>query len=351
MVPFGFVEAGLACGWIYRREARLPPFKGGIQGYLEAQDRGEAPILTQPMTGSSRVRWRKMLGRVWNRMTADRVTGLAAEMSYYFILAFFPFLIFLAAVVGTLPFTGLWTRVLQWITLYLPDDSQRVVFETVVGLMAGRKSFLSIGLLGTVWAATGGVMSLISALNRIYEVAETRSYGRRVALALVMLLVLALFLLATFGLLTVGDWLDRWLAAHWAPGPVLVLWRVGRRALSVILMSVCLAVIDQVLPNLQRPWRWIRPGTWFVVLGWSAATMGFNFYVQHLGSYGRTYGVLGAFVVLMVWTYLVSLIGLIGAEINSELEKMRQEAAPANQKAASERGAGGAVRRVLGGHP
>jgi membrane protein len=272
--------------------------------------------------GTANLSLRELAQRVWSKLYADDVTGLAAEMSYYFVLSIFPFLIFLAALVGTLPFTGAWDGVLTWIVLYFPRQSQELVLEIVLSLTQGRTGFLSIGLIGTTWAASSGLLSLMGALNVVYDVKETRSFLIRLGLALLMVFVLAALVLSTFGLLTAANRLDRGLAVC-SMGLVTAsaLWLVTRWITSVILLGVSIAILDRTLPNLHSKWRQAMPGVAFVVLGWLLSTAGFNLYAQYLGTFNRTYGVLGVFVILMVWIYLSSLIILTGAEINSVLTR------------------------------
>ncbi len=272
-----------------------------------------------------RVPVRELAKRVWIEMDADNVPGLAAQTSYYFVLAFFPFLIVLAALVGSLPFTGLWDETLAWITLNFPRQSQQLILDTVTSLTHNRGSFLSIGLLGTAWAASAGFMNLMCSLNAAYDVKETRSFYKRLGLAFIMLCVLTLLFLGSFGLLTVGDWLGSRLADRGIDVVLIILWYVGRWTVALLLLAVAIAILDYALPNRKRPWRCFTPGALFFILAWVPATLGFNLYVRHFASYNRTYGALGAFVVLMVWTYITSLIALIGAEINRELHKMRAE--------------------------
>jgi membrane protein len=144
-----------------------------------------------------------------------------------------------------------------------------------------------------------------------------------------MLFVLTFLFVGSFGLLSAGDWLGTWLVNREGPSlPVITLWFVGRWVLSLALLALAVTTVDHVLPNLRRPWHCFTPGTLFVVLAWAPATLGFNLYVHRFASYNRTYGALGAFVILMVWMYITSLIVLVGAEINCELRKMRAEAKP-----------------------
>jgi membrane protein len=272
----------------------------------------------------------KFLARVWRRLDADNVTGLSAQVSYYFALALFPFLIFVGALVGTLPFTHAWQSILTWITQSLPGDTRDVVFETVDNLTRGRNGFLSVGLVGTVWAASGGFMNLASALNVVYHVPETRSYWKRLALCVLMLFLLAMLLVLSFGLLSAGDRLDQWLATGVPGSPVLLLFPVARWMVSAFLIALSINLMDYSLPNLKRRWRWIRPGMGLMLAGWLLASLGFNWYLRHVASYNKTYGVLGAFVVLMVWMYIGALIVLSGAGIDAELQVFRSASAPPN---------------------
>ena len=289
---------------------------------MEFGDGGYIDV-AEATSAAARLSLRELAQRVWIEWCADDVTGLAAEMSYYFVLSVFPFLIFLAALVGTLPFTGAWNGVLTWVILYLPQQSQGPVLGTVLSLTRGRTGFLSLGLLGTTWAASSGLLSLMAALNAVYDVKETRSFLKRLGLAFLMVFVLAALVLSTFGLLTAANWLDRGLAVC-SMGLVTApaLWRVTRWITSVILLGVSIAILDRTLPNLHSKLRQAMPGVAFVVLGWLISTAGFNLYTQYLGTFNKTYGVLGVFVILMVWIYLSSLTILTGAEINSVLTRM-----------------------------
>jgi membrane protein len=270
------------------------------------------------------VSFKEFVRRIWTEMDTDNVMGLAAQMSYCFSLALFPFLIFVAALVGTLPFTDLWNKLLNWIVLYLPPASQHFVFSIVLSVTREHTRFLSLGLLGTAWASCVGILNAMSSLNVAYEVREKRSYLKRLGLAVGMLFVFAFLFLTSFPLLTAGDWAGKWLAEQTDRFvPFLTLWHIGRWVLSLSLLGIAISLIYYALPDLDHSRHLIAPGTLFVTAAWVPATVGFNFYVRHLAAYNKMYGALSAFVIVMVWIYLGSLIILIGAEINCELRKLR----------------------------
>lgn len=288
----------------------------GSQNIREIERRGLAPF-------RSPVTLREFLRRVGNNIVADKLTGLAAQMSYYFVLSLFPFLLTLAALMGMLAVSGVWDKLLSWIVAYLPSGAQAIVVETILSLTRGRVGFFSIGLIGTLWAASSGVMNLMEALNAAYGVRETRSFWIRLKLALATIFVVSLLVLIAFVGSTINAGAGQWLSArlggaHW----VEVTWRIATWVVSIAIITLATVAADHTLPNLRRRWHWITPGNIFAVLGWVLASASFNFYVKHIATYGKVYGALGVFVILMVWIYILSLITLVGAELNSEWDRV-----------------------------
>ncbi len=284
--------------------------------------------------------WISFLVALAGRINRHDLTGLSARISYYFALALFPFLILLAAIIGLLPFTHLWDSSLRRIVEYFPQNIQGVLWDTVASLVKAHKKYLSLGLVGTLWAASGGLMSLMSALNTVYEVPETRSYLRRLGLAILMVLLLISMFVCTFGLLNAGSLLDHRLAPVTAPA-ILVLARVARWAISIVVTLVSIRFLDHVLPDVNRPWKWLTPGSAAAAAGWFLGPVGFDYYIRHVASYNKSYGVLGAFVILMVWFYVSSLVILVGAEINSQWGESVQDRGGAGFVASGTRPASG----------
>jgi membrane protein len=317
-------------------ESHLLPsfFNSDASNYLSGRESG-APSMDLSVNRKASldakvgVPYGELCRRVWRQIEATNCTGWAAEMSYYFVAALFPFFIFLVALVGFLPFTGFWNEIVDWVVRYLPPDAQRWVLLAVLGLTRGRVPFLSFGVLGTAWGASTGIMSLMDSLNAAYEVRETRSYWKRRALALLLLVVLSVLVIAAFGVSSLGHWVGVRLAVR--AGRVVSLnplWDLGRWVITFLLIGLAAAVTDYALPNLKRPWRWVTPGSVFVILAWLLASKGFNTYVHYVGSYSKTYGALGGLMILMLWIYIVSLIIMVGAEVNSQVDKIRSETRP-----------------------
>ena len=96
---------------------------------------------------------------------------------------------------------------------------------------------------------------------------------------------------------------------------------MARWAITIAVALVAINLMEHILPDFRRPWRWVTPGTLVVATGWLLGPLGFNAYILYVASYHKAYGVLGAFVILMVWFYVSSLIILVGAEINSQMHE------------------------------
>jgi membrane protein len=262
---------------------------------------------------------------VWADVQNDDCLDLAAQMSFYFVLSLFPFLLVIGAIVGWLPSTNLWHNFAQWITDYLPDESRRVVLATILDLTRGYTRFLSLGLLATVWTASSGFVSLMESLSVAYGVKETRSFWKKRAVAVSATAIGAVFFIASFGLLAFGRWAAGAISIHFRTVlPFEVPWEVARWIATLLLMFLGLDLINYFLPNGNRPWRWLTPGTLFVALTYVLGSVGFHFYLQYFNSYPRIYGTLAGFMILMSWIYVSNIILLIGAEADNAMTRLRE---------------------------
>ncbi|MPZ12951.1 MAG: YihY family inner membrane protein [Chloroflexi bacterium] len=273
--------------------------------------------------------------------SADDVPGIGAEMAYRFLFALFPFLIFLAAFVGFIGATvgseNLFTTVMSLIGFLLPSEVREVVRGWMARVIDVQwRGLLTAGAVGALWGAAGGVGSLIKGLNRAYDVPESRPFWKAQILALGTTVALAVVMMGGVILYTAGGWLGSTLATILGLGPgFLALWDLLRGPGVTLGLGIVLLALYVVLPNTQVSLRAAAPGAAFATVGWMALTIGFSVYIANFGAYERTFGSLGAAVMLMVWMYAVALILLIGGEINAVLLQ---------QKAAIARATAGRVR-------
>jgi membrane protein len=288
---------------------------------MRATARSHIPELATPLIKTRQ--FKSIVGEIWDGIISDACVDLAAQMSYYFSLSLFPFFIVLAAFVGWLPSTSLWHNLAQWITNYLPRDSRRMVFTTILNLTQTSTSVFSLGIAATIWTTSSGFVSVMESMTAAYGARETRGFWHKRIIAVGATLVGTVFLVSSFGLLTFGHWAAAIVSMHLgAILPVQIPWELGRWLASLLLMLLGLDLTNYFLPNIKRRWHWVTPGTAFVVLTMFAGSAVFNFYLRHFGSYPKFYGTMAGFIILMVWIYLASLILLIGAETDSVIERI-----------------------------
>ena len=245
---------------------------------------------------------------------------MAAQVSFYFALSCFPFLIVLAALLGWLEGTENWEAFWYWLTNYLPASSQGTIMTIMMKLSKGFEGFLSLGLLLTLWTASSGFQSLINALSRVYGVRETRSYARRRALALLATLVAALFLLMGFALLSV-EHLMAVFTAHYS-FYLATPWKIVRWVITAAMLVFGVDLVNYFFPAKSPPWRWVMPGSVLTVICFFLASESLRLYVTYNHSMSRIYGTLTGFIVIMLWIYLANLSVLLGAQAHAVLLKL-----------------------------
>lgn len=267
--------------------------------------------------------------KVAREFTADDISGLAAELSYRYFLALFPFFIFLAALGGFIAnMAGVQNPTQNVMNLFgdaLPADARSVLEKQVRGVVNSQNgALLSVGIIGALYAASGGMKALMKALNRVYDVPETRPFWKSTGLALLLTLA------ATFGI--IGSIILFIVTTAWA-GDIADTIGAGsafamtidiiRWPLILLLLFVAVGFMYWVAPNVKVPFRFISPGAVLFVIVWIVASIGFAFYVRNFASYNQTYGALGGVVILLLWLYLTNITMLLGAEINSLLDAER----------------------------
>lgn len=295
-----------------------------------------------------------LIRRVVSQIGEDEVLGRAAELSYYLVLSLFPLLIALTALLGTLAGVGSQLRadLLGYLDQVVPPAAMKVITRTlneIVAASGGGK--LSLGLLATLWAASSGMVAIMSALNRAYGVKESRPWWKArlvsigLTLALLVLAPLAVAALLYGGRL--GEALDEQLgltvvATAWA-------WLHWPLALSFLLLLF--SFVYYFAPNVEvRRWKWVVPGALLGVGLWLGVSFGLRIYLEHFDTYSKTYGSLGAVIVLLLWLYLTGAAIMIGGELNSELEHSAAKEGDPEAKAFGE-SCPGERRRVDGECP
>lgn len=263
---------------------------------------------------------------LWTEINEDNCWGMAAQLSYYFLLAFFPFLLFLSALIGFIPVEpDLLNKILSELSNFLPTSTYLLIEEIVTDLVGSQdQGVLTLGIALALWAASLAFNGMVSLFNHAYEVKDTRSYLHVRALSILVTLVFSTFVLTSGVLLFFGDWLINLITTHSA---VRMAYTVLRWGLIFLAVNVAIQIVYFALPARRLPWRTISPGSIFATVGGIIGSVGFRYYVNQFGGYQKLYGGLGALIVLMIWFYICSLFLVVGGEIDSEVFRIRRRKA------------------------
>jgi membrane protein len=251
---------------------------------------------------------------------------LAAQLAYFAILSIFPFAMFVLTLVGFIPLHGLDKHIMNAIYSVMPTEVARLCDQTLHEIVGRQRGWLLVTtLLFALWSASGGASGLITALNRAYDVSETRAAWRVKLRALAVTLggVVAI-VVATTAMLVGPEIVHRIWDFFGFGGAFDEVWAVLRWPVAALAMMTMVACVYYFLPNVKQKWRFITPGSTVAVLAWIFASLGFRVYVGHFASYARTYGALGTVVVLLVWLYLAGLMIILGGEINAILDRVHK---------------------------
>ncbi|MBN8210351.1 YihY/virulence factor BrkB family protein [Bacillus sp. NTK071] len=269
------------------------------------------------MTGIS---FAKSLGK---EMGEDRVTSLAAELAYYFMLSIFPLLIL---VLSILPYLSIdKQQAVDFLTKYAPGEIGSILQDNVISIISEPQGgLLTVGILGTLWSASNGMMALMRALNLAYDVDETRSFIKARLLSILLTIGFILVFIVTLVLPVFGDVIiNTMTTALNLPESTEILFRVLRWVLAVAIMASILAALYHFAPNKSFPFKEVFVGAIVATIGWQIISLAFSFYVSNFGNYSATYGSLGGVIILMLWFYLTGIILLVGGEVNALLHKRR----------------------------
>ena len=276
--------------------------------------------------------WLGVAKRAFTEFKDDNVTDWSAALTYYAVLALFPGVVVfvsLLSLFGQGPDTV--QKLLDAIQqIGVPKDALSSIkgpIKDVVDLQGGKAGFaLVAGVLGALWSASGYIGAFIRASNAIYEVEEGRKFyilrPLQILITIVgvlLLTIITLAIVASGGVAkAIGD------AIGVGPG-VVTAWNIAKWPVIVIIVSLMIAGLYNVAPNVKQPkFKWFTLGGFLALVLWVVASVAFGFYVANFGSYNKTYGSLGAVITFLVWMWITNNVLLFGAEVNAELERGRE---------------------------
>ena len=276
--------------------------------------------------GPAALQWKQFFKRLWARLNKHQIFDRAAQLSYYFLLALFPLLLFMMTLLGY--FAGesaeVRDKLLSYLARVMPSSAIDLVHTTLDEITQARSgSKLSLGLLAALWAASNGMGAISDTLNGAYGVEETRPWWKVRLTAVVLTVALSILIITALVIVLYGGGIGERLAAYLGLGAAFTMvWKILQWPLTLFFLLVTFTMMYHFGPNV-RPKRcqWWSWGTFTAIVLWLLFSFAFRLYLHYFNSYGVTYGSLGALIILMLWFYFTGVSILIGGEINSMFEE------------------------------
>jgi membrane protein len=258
----------------------------------------------------------------------DDISGRSAQLAYYFFLSLFPGLIFFSSALGLIARHGshLEDQLLHAMAAVLPETSfgmVRDIFAQITKGSGGGK--FTFGILFALWSATAGMSAVQDTLNAVHEVEEGRPFWKRSLNAVGLTLGAFILGIVALAFFFFGNSIIGALGTHSGFSTVAsIAWRILSWALALFLFSLVFALTYYWAPDVEQPkWQWITPGAIIGILAWIIASLGFRLYLHYFDSYSKTYGSMGAVIVLLLWFYVSGFALLFGAELNTAVENRK----------------------------
>ena len=266
--------------------------------------------------------WWQIAKRVFSGISNDRILANAAGVTFYSLLAIFPAVATLVSLYGLVADPKTISDNLSMVSGILPDGGVQILHDQINSLTAGPPKALglgaAVGLLTSVWSANAAMKALFDALNVAYQEREKRSFVRLTLLTLgftlggIVFMIIAMtgivLLPAMLNFIGLGD-------------TATLLLKLARWPALIVILGLFLSAVYRYGPSRGKPrWLWVSWGGGAATLLWLAVSLLFSYYVEHFGSYNKTYGSLGAAIGFMTWIWLSTTVILVGAELNAEME-------------------------------
>ncbi|NEU30053.1 YihY/virulence factor BrkB family protein [bacterium LRH843] len=259
-----------------------------------------------------------------NQLKEDPIMDWAATLAYYFMLSIFPLIIFILTLI---PYFNVdMDMVYLFINDYAPNELSHLFSTTILEVISEPKGgLLSFGVLATIWSASNGVNALIRAVNRSYNIEETRNFFHLrlrsilITLGLIVVIVVTL-LLPVFGNVILKGFETLF---HVQPETAAIL-NILRWVIGISLMTFVLMIVYWIAPNIKLKLMETSVGALVATFGWQIISYAFSTYVSNFSNFSATYGSLGGIIILMLWFFLSGIILVVGGIINASLFLQKQ---------------------------
>ncbi len=268
--------------------------------------------------------------RLYERAMEEDIMSSAAQVAFYFSFALFPLLLFLVSLFGIILGSAddLRGELFYYLRQVMPNSAYELVQTTIVEVTTGSSGGkLTLGFFIALWSASAGVDSLRIALNSVYNLRETRDWWKTKLLSLSFTFVITILVSVALAIVFYGwKFVSFSLSSMSLPIPSPFFLVIIQWVAILIVLLIVFGLLFNYIPNHSPfKWIWITPGAITGIILWLILSNGFRLYLNYFNSYNKTYGSLGAVIILMLWLYLTALVILIGGLINSIVDEIGEK--------------------------
>ncbi|MCE5220964.1 MAG: YihY/virulence factor BrkB family protein [Clostridium sp.] len=257
------------------------------------------------------------------KIEKDDVFALASQLAYYLMLSFFPFMLFLMTLVGFSDLSS--SEILEGLSLILPQKILELTQSTIKEVSDNQYTgLLGLSIVLMIWTASSAFKAIIKSVNKAYNFEEDRSFIKLSIISMLGILALALIIILALTMLVFGNVIGEYIKNTAGFYKIIfIIWNIFRYAFIFIIMIFIFAIIYRLVPAKRLTWKEVIPGSIFSTIGWILVSFAFSFYIDNFNNYSRFYGSLGAVFILMTWLFLISIIIILGVEINFVISKIK----------------------------
>lgn len=261
----------------------------------------------------------KTIKGIYSRFKDDNIPAFASQLTYSFVLSFFPFLIFLITLISYTPIKS--EGVLNFLSVILPQASYELVLGTINQAIITRSgTLLPIGVITTIWMSSNGMNAFIKGLNKAFNQKESRPFWKVRGIAIIATLFLVIAILFSFVLLVFGETIGKSIFQLLGFTHIFItVWNIARYLITFVSMSLVFSLLYRFTPSNPPSLREVVPGAIFATSGWTIVSFLFSLYVNNFSNYPNMYGGIGGVIILLIWLYWISVIILLGGELNATL--------------------------------
>ncbi|GMQ56081.1 YhjD/YihY/BrkB family envelope integrity protein [Vallitalea sediminicola] len=254
---------------------------------------------------------------LFKRVQSDDITAWASKLTFYILLSIFPFILFLMQILSYTSLSDV--DVLYQFKDIFPDEIFGVIGFITTDIEKNQSdTLLSIALIATIWAASKGIMAIITSLNKAYREKETRSYIFLRLMSFIYTIAFAIVLIITFLLIIFWNKLLNLAFSYiYLPTGLEGIIDFIRILFAMVLLFFFFILLYNASPNKKITFKEVVPGAILSTIGWLAMSFIFSFYIDKIGNFSYMYGSLASIIILLIWLYLCSIIILVGGELNA----------------------------------